>query len=118
MTLGQQGEALARDFLLKNGYRILERNFRNRLGEIDVIAEEQGFICFIEIKTRHSTQCGSPFEAVSKFKQKQIARVAMSYLRSYRREDRPCRFDVVGITIDEFENPKIEILQDAFRLDG
>src|SRR5437879_2544311 len=116
IILGQQGEALARDFLLKNGYRILERNFRNRLGEIDVIAREKGYVCFIEIKTRHVLQCGSPFEAVSVFKQRQIIRVAQSYLKLKRWEDRPCRFDVVGITVDEFDHPKIEILRDAFRL--
>ena len=117
IILGQEGEAIACTVLSKNGYRILERNFRNRLGEIDVIAQEKGHICFIEIKTRHILQCGSPFEAVSKFKQRQIVRVAKSYLRSKRWEDRRCRFDVVGITVDDSDQPKIEILQDAFQLE-
>lgn len=94
------------------GYRILEQNYQCRMGEIDLIAEKDGYLIFVEVKYRRDSSKGSPFEAVDKRKQTRIARTAGWYLtdKGYPLEQ-PCRFDVVGIT-----GASIEVLADAFRL--
>ena len=79
-TLGQTGEEAAAAFLTQQGYRIIEQNFSNQLGEIDIIAYDGDTLCFVEVKTRNSDLFGSAFEAVTPAKQKKIGRVALSYL--------------------------------------
>ena len=77
---GQMGEGLAADFLMKKGYRILERNFRTKLGEIDIVAKDKDTICFIEVKSRTDFSFGSPLESITAFKRKKLSQVALSYL--------------------------------------
>ena len=89
---------------------VLERNFRCRQGEIDIIGKDKDSLVFVEVKFRTGDNCGSPFHAVGSAKQKVISRVAMYYLTSRcRNTDIPCRFDVIGI-----EGNKITWLQNAF----
>ena len=77
---GNQGEDYAAEYLRKNRYKILERNYRKRGGEIDIIAEKKGLIVFVEVKTRHSTTLSQPFEAVDLRKQDKIIQTAIMYL--------------------------------------
>ena len=110
---GTRYEGIAAAYLEEKGYRILEKNYRNRSGEIDLIAEtidqdEQIFV-FVEVKYRKNTACGHPAEAVSYAKQKKISNTAMYYLlRHGLMPDTPCRFDVIAIygdgTIWHMEN--------------
>ena len=116
--LGQWGEDLACDYLKENGYRILERNFKNRFGEIDIIARDQDVLCFIEVKTRTSREFNHPFEAMSRFKQHRLMRMAMGYLIFKKQEHAQARFDVVGISIVEENSPVIELLKNAFEVES
>ncbi|MCK4881465.1 MAG: YraN family protein, partial [Candidatus Omnitrophica bacterium] len=94
--LGQAGEDAAVAFLEREGYQILRRNFRNKFGEIDIIAKDRDTVCFVEVKTRTSEAYGSPFESVTKSKQRKIIYVALSYLNAQGREEANVRFDVVS----------------------
>ncbi|MBI4834632.1 MAG: YraN family protein [Planctomycetes bacterium] len=115
--LGATGEELALKHLKKNGYRIIERNFRTKLGEIDIIGYNEKTICFVEVKTRSSDEFGIPEESVIKHKQKQIINTARYYLmRKKISPETPCRFDVVAITLKEPVIGAIEIhlIKNAF----
>ena len=94
-------ETQAAVFLEKQGYQILERNFRCPAGEIDLIAKEGEYLCFVEVKYRSERKTGTPEEAVDAKKQKRISRAALYYLMKQGLGDTtPCRFDVVGIRPD------------------
>ena len=80
LTLGRLGEKLALTYLQDLGYKILSRNYRIRLGEVDIIAEDNGTLVFIEVKTRYGDSCGLPFEAVTPRKQRQLSKVALEYI--------------------------------------
>ncbi len=82
-------------FLQRKGYRILERNLRTRFGEIDIVAEDQGTICFVEVKGRSSRYKFFPAQAVDRQKEERIKRVAVSYAR--RKPDKNFRFDIVSV---------------------
>ena len=100
--LGTSYEIKAEEYLLQNGYRILERNFYNRSGEIDIIAKDGEYFCFIEVKYRTTKRFGSPLEAVDYHKQNQIRKVAQYYLMKNQLHDAtPCRFDVIGFVGEE-----------------
>jgi putative endonuclease len=114
--LGKQGEALAAAYLERIGYRIVARNYRLRLGELDLIAEENGSVVFIEVKTRRDGAAVGPFEAVTRAKRRQMAKVAMEYLVRHGQSERAARFDVVAVTLVGNE-PRIELMQNAFALD-
>src|SRR6266496_3886555 len=112
--VGQEWERLAEKHLKKAGYRIRARNVRTKVGEIDLIAEENGVLCFIEVKGRRGLGFGLPEEAVTFEKQRRIFRAAEAYLQRERLRDTSCRFDVVSI-LDQDEAGRVEILRDAFR---
>lgn len=96
--VGAQYEELAANYLAEQGYDILERNYRNRFGELDIIAGRDGVIVYVEVKYRHSGHCGDPMESVDRKKQRQISRVALyHYARNGAEEGRPCRFDVIAV---------------------
>lgn len=104
---GTAYEDLAAQYLEQKGYRILERNYRCRQGEIDLIAMDGSCLVFVEVKYRSSRRTGHPAEAVNVRKQRRIARTAVYYC--YKRripEDHPCRFDVVSILDHEAEHIK------------
>ncbi len=101
--MGAVGEQLAADHLARLGYAIVDRNYRTRWGELDIVAHARGTLAFVEVKTRHaSARAGSPFEAVGAHKQAQVRRMAARWLTGVT--DRPhaedLRFDVIGVTVD------------------
>lgn len=96
--MGTQYEEIASEYLRTLGYEILEKNFRCRLGEIDIVAKEQNYLCFIEVKYRKTAGKGHPEEAVDRRKQNRICRVADYYLLSHAGDENvEVRFDVVAI---------------------
>jgi putative endonuclease len=95
------------------GYQILDRNYRAAAGELDFVAEENGVVCFVEVKGRSGIGFGSPEEAITAEKQRRIFRAAQMWLSRRKRERAPCRFDVVSI-LDGKEGRKVELLRDAF----
>jgi putative endonuclease len=112
---GYDWERVAEKTLTKAGYRILERNFRARAGEIDFVAEENGVLCFVEVKGRSGEGFGRPAEAVDAEKRRRIFRAAEQYLQQRRKEASACRFDVVAIFEKKGEPARVEILRDAFQ---
>lgn len=116
LSTGKSGEKLAADFLRKSGYKIIATNYRNRLGEIDIIARDKDTLCFVEVKTRTSDRYGSPKEALSYSKQRHMAKAALFYLKEKGLLEKRARFDLVSITGIK-EKPQFELLQNAFELD-
>jgi len=114
MSLGKKGEELAREYLKKHGYKIVEQNYKTPFGEIDIIAQDNNTLVFIEVKTRESIEFGLPFESVNKMKRRKIANVALSYLKRFQ-DLPPCRFDVLSIY---YKNaiPEFELIKDAFEV--
>jgi len=115
-TFGDEGEALAVDFLEAQGYRIIETNYRVSLGEIDIIAQEGQRLCFVEVKTRRSDQKGTAKEAVTYSKQRKLVSLAQWYLkeRFQNRVNIPSRFDVVAIDYNEENLPQLQLIRNAF----
>ncbi len=114
-TIGNFGENEAEKFLRKNGYKILERNYETKLGEIDIIAQKDDYICFIEVKTRSNENYGTPRDAVNYHKQKKIISVAKYYMLT-KNKDMFLRFDVIEVVVnkDKTKVEKIEHIEDAF----
>lgn len=113
---GIEGEDIAVSALKKSRYKIIERNYRTRAGEIDIVAQEGKCLVFVEVRTRASVEYGFPQETVVARKQKKLCRAARWYLQKNRIEDIPCRFDVVAIVTDDALNePQVEIIKNAFR---
>lgn len=95
---GNWGEEQALIYIEKLGYQVIDRNFRNRLGEIDIIAKDNETICFIEVKTRYSLAKGKPFESVNYQKKRKLINLALSYLKyNYQTTSIKSRFDVISI---------------------
>ena len=115
LYLGRQGEEEAVDFLRKKGYKIIKRNYKSRLGEIDIIARDKDTLCFVEVKARNSLRFGMPSEAVSDFKQRQISKAALMYLKENNQLDKKARFDVISITHLN-EKTEIDLIENAFEL--
>jgi len=101
--------------LKREGYRILERNYVCKLGEIDIVAKEKDTLTFIEVKTRTSTLFGPPELSVTPFKQMQLSKAALCFLKEKKLEEMKARFDVVAIILRP-EGEKIELIRDAFDL--
>ena len=99
--LGRRGEQMAAEALRERGYRIVEQNFRCRYGEIDLVAEEQDDLVFVEVKTRRGTTFGKPEEAVTRTKRRKLAEVASYYLAVRNAGDRSWRIDVVAIDFNQ-----------------
>ncbi|HIJ78234.1 MAG: YraN family protein [Desulfobulbaceae bacterium] len=116
LSVGILGEKLARQHLKKQGYRIIAKNYRTALGEIDIIAEDDKTLVFIEVKTRRDRSCGHPLEAVTPAKCRQISKVALLYLAENKMENREARFDVVAVSLGAGDKPEMEIVQNAFEL--
>lgn len=109
---GDRGEDLACKYLKSLGYQILERNFRIRGGELDIIAKDGEALAFVEVKTRFSHQFGLPIEAITPWKVKALLKTAQFYLQKIKWGDRPYRLDVVSIDYSEdFEKPVIELIK-------
>lgn len=115
LYLGRRGEKEAIAFLEKSGYKVIESNYRTKLGEIDIIASEKNTLCFIEVKTRSSLKFGLPAESVSGFKQKQISKAALSFLKQKNLLDRKARIDIVSVTYLE-GLAKFDLIKNAFEI--
>jgi putative endonuclease len=112
---GEKGEALAVHRLKKAGYKIIETNYRTRLGEIDIVAKENDTIVFVEVKSRRSVHFGNPKQAVTLQKQKKISMVALYYLKTTGQSAAKARFDVVTVIANR-DKPQVEIIKNAFEL--
>jgi putative endonuclease len=117
-VFGAFGESLATKYLSECGYKVLERNFSCRTGEIDIIAIEGDSVVFIEVKTRSSERFGLPSEAVSFTKQGRMVKTALYYMQKNKLLDHMCRFDVIEIIVDEEKNNRINLIKDAFQYSG
>jgi putative endonuclease len=113
VALGKTGEDLACGELEKRGYEIIARRYRQRSGEIDIVARDGETTVFVEVKARDSREFGDAAEAVTSHKQRRIVRLAAEYVTRHHLANRPCRFDVVAIHF-EAGGPQIEVFQNAF----
>jgi putative endonuclease len=112
-ALGKSGEDLACRALERLGYEILDRRYRRRGGEIDIVARDGRTVVFVEVKTRDGREFGVGAEAIGPLKRQRMAAVALDYLARHRLTECACRFDVVAIEIGERE-PRIEVYRNAF----
>jgi putative endonuclease len=113
-AVGKAGEEAAVQYLCDHGYRILERNYRCRFGEIDLIARDGRTLAFVEVKTRRSQNYGPAAAAVTAEKQRHLIKASQVYLIQRKNAAELCRFDVVTIEMDA-QQPRIELIKDAFR---
>ena len=113
-AVGKAGEEAAVQYLCQQGYQILERNYRCRFGEIDLIARDGRTLAFIEVKTRRSQKFGPAAAAVTLEKQRHLVKASQVYLIQQRKAYEFCRFDVVTIEL-EAQKPRIELIKDAFQ---
>ena len=117
LNLGILAEDKAEKFLKASGYKILYRNYRTKLGEVDIIAQDKDTFCFVEVKCRSSDKFGKGFEAVAGKKQSQISKAALSFLKENNLLDKNARFDVVSL--DGYgPEEKITLIKNAFELDA
>ena len=119
MTMQRQqrgflGENLAVSELTRRGYAILDRRYRTRRGEIDIVADDGGTIVFVEVKARATGDFGGGAEAVTPFKQRRLVSMAIDYLARRGLTDRPCRFDVIAIDDVDGPCPLIRVYCSAF----
>ena len=112
---GKKSESVAVKYLKKQGYKILEQNYSNELGEIDIIAKDKKTLVFVEVKARRTSHFGNPKWALTPQKKRKISMVALYYLKSTRQSGIKARFDVVAMTSAN-DNPKIELIKNAFEL--
>lgn len=113
-ALGRRGEEVVEALLRRRGWRILARNFRCPRGELDLVAEEEGVIVFVEVKTRRTSRAGSGAEAVAADKQRRLLRLAEYFLSVRGLVGRPCRFDVAAVAVEP-GRARVQVVRDAFR---
>jgi len=107
------GEELACAELQRRGYAILERRYRTRAGEIDIVARDGGTVVFVEVKTRMGSAFGGAAVAVTSWKQRRVAHLALDYLSRHGLHTCPCRFDVVAIDVEDGD-ARITVYRSAF----
>jgi putative endonuclease len=112
--LGSEGESIACAELERLGYLIVERNYRSRFGEIDIVADDNGTVVFVEVKTKTTDSFGDPVEEVTPQKQRQIVSMGQEYATYRCPPHTPCRFDVVAVDLSVTPT-RITVFQDAFR---
>ena len=113
---GDEGEEIAVEHLVEKGYEIIDRNYRFRKGEIDIVAKDpdNGFTVFIEVKSKKNLEFGDPVYSVTKNKMKQIKRMAELYLYDKEIAEIECRFDVITVLLRGKQKPIIEHYENAF----
>ena len=113
-TLGQHGETLAAQRLQFLGYLLRERNWRCPVGELDIVAEKDGVLVFVEVRTRHGDRFGTPEESITPVKRAKLLEVAQTYLEEHAAEDRNWRIDVVAVEIGpRGEVVRLDIIENA-----
>ena len=110
---GMQGQQVAEAYLANKGYKILERNYRIRIGEVDLIAQYENYVVFIEVKTRSGVKYGYPREAVGAAKQQRIVQTAMHYISAKGLNSNDFRFDVIEVYTHNGE-ARVEHIENAF----
>ena len=113
-TIGKLGEDAATTYLKEKSFVILDRNYRKRSAEIDIIAKDQDTVTFIEVKTRKSIRKGTPAESVNYTKQKKIISAALYYIRENKLESMRLRFDVVEV-LDKNGSYELNLIKNAFQ---
>ena len=116
ISFGKRGEDLACEELQRCGYEILDRRFRTRCGELDIVARDGDVIVFVEVKARSDRSFGDPFEAVTWQKRRRLSQMAVLYLFQRHLAGVPCRFDVVSV-LESSKDVKVEVLHHAFDLE-
>ncbi|HKZ16633.1 MAG TPA: YraN family protein [Geobacteraceae bacterium] len=116
ITVGKYGEEIAIAFLRVQRYIVLDRNYRCKCGELDIIAKDGNTIVFVEVKTRRVLSYGPPQLSVTQFKQRQISKAALVYLSAKRAGEINARFDVIAIYLHGQEDPRIDHIKNAFDL--
>ncbi|APH14262.1 nuclease-related domain protein [Clostridium sporogenes] len=116
--IGSFGEAIAADYIKNCGYIILEKNFRCKLGEIDIIAKDKNFIVFIEVKTRYGSIYGSPSEAITFKKQNKIYKTAQLYIIKKAIHNKfYFRLDVIEVILNTLNsNYSVNLIKNAFQI--
>jgi putative endonuclease len=114
-ALGKEGERIAERYLKKKGYKLIERNYRCKGGELDLIALDRRVVVFVEVKARTGQGYGSPVEAVEYHKQQRMIRAAQVFLSEKNLHQRDARFDVVGVSWPGGK-PVVEHIENAFEL--
>lgn len=116
--IGDAGEEIATNYLIARGYRILERNFSCKGGEVDIVASEacSGYLVFVEVKARRDRSYGVPQLAVNPFKQRQVSKAALTWLSKNRLHDHLARFDVIAILLSPDGSHQVEHIVNAFEL--
>jgi len=114
INTGRMGESLAIEYLTDKGYVILETNYRNKIGEVDIIAYDKNVLVFVEVKTRLGTNYGYAFESVDSRKQKKIANTSLMYLQKNRMSDVQVRYDVIEVY--PMEEERVNHFENAFSL--
>jgi putative endonuclease len=115
-TVGKRGEEIAAAYLKGQRLKIIERNFRCKGGEVDIIAREDETLVFVEVKTRRTLSFGPPQSALTPFKQRQISKAALTWLAQKKLFGASARFDVIAILLPDHEVPVIEHIRNAFDL--
>ncbi len=115
---GKLGEDLACEELTRLGYRILDRRFRTRCGELDIVARDGPVLVFVEVRARSGDRFGNPFESVTWQKQHRLSRMAAAYLCAKQLAEVPCRFDIVGVTDAGDGAFHLELMRNAFEFHG
>ena len=114
-AFGERGERIAERWLRERGWRVIQRRFRSGHRDIDLVAERDGLIAFVEVKARTGSQFGDPVQAVDWRKQRELGRSARVWIARHGRNTDAYRFDVIGILIEE-GRVRVRHVEDAFRL--
>lgn len=114
-SAGKLGEDVAASSLERAGYKILCRNYRCRHGELDIVAREGRHLVFVEVKSRRSSRCGEPHEAVDSRKQRRMSRAALHYLQHHGGTEQDARFDVLLVRFTG-GGPEIRLIRNAFEV--
>jgi len=115
---GQEGESAAEQYLRHKGYRIVARNLRSSVGELDLVAEDGQVLVFVEVKARRTDAFGGAIQAVHQRKQEKLIQLAAQYLARHHMKGRLCRFDVVLLQGTDAVASQIEHIQNAFEVPG
>jgi putative endonuclease len=115
--IGNYGEALAESYLTSIGFLLVDKNFKCRQGEIDLICKDGSYIVFVEVKSRYSSYFGTPADSVTYKKQRKIFKVAQFYIMKNMLHDNNFRFDVVEVILNTSDNKyDISLIKNAFQL--
>ena len=116
--LGAYGEIIAVRYLITHGYYVVTTNFESRIGELDIVAEDKKYICFVEVKTRSENSISAPADAVDKAKRERIIATTQSFLKKYKVTKRQPRFDIIEVYFKGDEPERVNHIKNAFDFYG